>query len=85
MDHYSTTSIDTPGMWTLYSMFGTPLSLCQSLRRALQKAYELSGATESLYDAPSVLVRAGTNDRIDAYEILALWQKLQWPLPSRVA
>lgn len=74
-------SISTPGLWLVWGLTG-PLSLCNSLLSALQRAYELSGKTTSPWNAPSALVRVGTDERLDAHQIMALWRELGWPLRS---
>ena len=83
MESDSAVSINIPGLWFVCGVSGQ-LSLCNSLLAALRKAYELSGKTTSPFDAPSALVRVKTNERLDAHQIMALWRKLEWPLPCSI-
>ncbi len=80
MQRSSVLDIDSPGPWFVWSLSG-PLSLCNCLRDALRKAHDLSGKTSSLFHAPSALIRVGTNERLDAHQIVALWRELDFPVP----
>ena len=83
MESNSAVSINIPCLWFVCAVSG-PLSLCNSMLDALRKAYELSEKTTSPFDAPSALVRVGTNERLDAHQIMALWRQLEWPLPRSI-
>ena len=81
MKSNSAVSINIPGFWFVCGVTG-PLALCNSLLSALRKVYELSGKTTSPWNAPSALVQVGTDERLDAHQIMALWRELEWPLTS---
>ena len=77
----SALSINTPGLWLVCAILGRPLSVCNSLMAALLKAHEISSKAASQWDeAPSVLVHVGTDERLDAHQIMEHWRKLQLPL-----
>ena len=73
--------LDVPGLWFVRTLSGA-FALCSSGPSALRKAYERSGQTHSPFDAPNALVRVGTDDRLDAEQIMAEWRNLGWPLPG---
>ncbi len=73
----TTRTATSGGLWLVVSLSGI-LTLSDSLIGALRKAHEISGRTASFFDAPSAIVLVGTDERIDAYGIMALWRHLGW-------
>lgn len=71
------TEFDPHIVWTLSG----PNNLAQSKEDALRKAYELSSKTSSWLDAPSFITCVATNEKFDAYSIVAEWDARGWPRP----
>jgi hypothetical protein len=68
-------------LYILCSLSG-PLIQAESCLDALRKAINLSAKTESPFDAPSYILRLGTNEKLDAYGIAATWDALGWERPT---
>ncbi len=62
-------------MWVVHSLSGL-LAIAPSLDAALRRAHELSARTASLLEAPSRLVRVGTDEVMDAFAIHAAWRAM---------
>ncbi len=73
--------LNTPGFW-LVTTFSGGFDVCDSALSALRKAYERSGQSQSFFDAPNALRRVGTDDGLNAEQVVAEWRNLGWPLPS---
>jgi hypothetical protein len=50
---------------------------------ALRRAWELSARSTSFADAPMSIWCAATDERLDAYAIVAEWDARGWPRPTR--
>jgi hypothetical protein len=57
--------------------------LAPSRDAALLKAWELSAQATSFADAPMSISCPATGESMDAYSIVAEWDALGWPRPTR--
>jgi len=80
MQSQPASNLDTPSPWWLtHSAKPLPAqTLCLSLQSALSKAYEFNAGGS----VPIALVQVGTDIRLDAHQIKALWHEQGFPLPS---
>jgi hypothetical protein len=56
--------------------------LAPSRTDALRQAWELSAQAPSFADAPMSIWCAATDERLDAYAIVAEWDARGWPRPT---
>jgi hypothetical protein len=59
--------------------------LAPSRTDALRQAWELSAQATSFADAPMSIWCAATDERLDAYAIVAEWDARCWPRPTALS
>jgi hypothetical protein len=77
----SDTIPDEPSLCVIFSG-GGGYCLAPSRTAALLKAHDLSARATTLADSPMSIWCASTDERLDAYAIVAEWDARGWPRPT---